>query len=149
MKKTILWAGAISIALCTLVSCASVPKEIPTDVSVDELKQKAYEFSAKGNYKAAEKYYETIIARFGMNSQILVASEFEIAHMYVKQKKYKTAEPMLNKILTYYEADTGLPGQYKKLAQLDLEKIQKHKNKLALKEAKKAEKKAKKAEKQK
>ena len=40
------------------------------------------------------------------------------------QKKYDKAKPILERVLSYYEVDsTNLPRQYKKLAQIDLDKI--------------------------
>ena len=110
-------------------SCTST-KEIPTDKTLEELKLTAYEYSAKGNYKASERYYSEIIARFGTDVTTLVSAKYEIAHIYIKQKKYKEALPLLNEVISYYDANQGyLPGQFNTLAQIDLKKVYDHENK--------------------
>ena len=128
MKKFIFITSCVAF-LALSFSCSSVPKEIPTDKTLEELKLQAYEYSAKGKYDASEKYYRTIIERFGTNVEVQVSCEFEIAHLYVKQKKFNKAEPLLNKVLSYYEIDPSLPAQYKKLAALDLQKVKDHNEK--------------------
>ncbi len=105
-------------------ACTSIPKDIPLDITAKELNQKAQECTAVSNYAGAEVYYKTLIQRFGMDISVLIPAEFELAHVYIKQKKYDNAKPLLEKVLSYYEVDsTNLPREYKKLAQIDLDKI--------------------------
>ena len=112
------------ITIIFVVSCASIPKDIPLDLSAKELNQKAQECTAAENYAGAEVYYKTLIQRFGMDTSVLIPAEFELAHVYIKQKKYDKAKPVLERVLSYYEVDTGsLPREYRKLAQIDLNKI--------------------------
>ena len=75
------------------------------------------------HYKAAG-LCSTIIKRFG-SILILVAAEYEIAHIRVKQKKWDEAQQMLERIVSYYEGTEAglLPPHYKKLALIDLDKI--------------------------
>ena len=128
---------SVMLLASVLTSCASNPKEIPATKTLEELKLTAYEYSAKENYNAAIRYYNEVIARFGTDTAVLIAARFEIAHIYVKQKKFKEAEPMLNEILAYYDsASFYLPSQYKTLAQIDLQKISDHKNKVNKKKSK-------------
>ena len=142
LKKRCIIFVATGLAVSLMISCSSVPKEIPQNANIEELKQKAYELTAKEQYAGAEKYYQTIIERYGMNAQVLISAEYEIAHLYVKQKKFNEAEPRVRKILNYYEvSDYSLPQQYRKLAELDMEKIENHKIKHELKKAEKANKK--------
>ena len=123
VKKTI-FIALVSFAIIFVVSCASVPKNIPLELSAKELNQKAQECTAAENYAGAEVYYKTLIQRFGMDTSVLVPAEFELAHVYIKQKKYDKAKPVLERVLSYYEVDNGsLPREYKKLAQVDLNKI--------------------------
>ena len=105
-------------------SCTSIPKEIPLELSAKELNQKAQEYTASEKYAGAEVYYQTLIQRYGMDISVLIPAEFELAHVYIKQKKYDKAKPLLEKVLSYYEVGaTNLPREYKKLAQIDLAKI--------------------------
>ena len=123
VKKTI-FIALVSFAIIFVVSCASIPKNIPLELSAKELNQKAQECTAAENYAGAEVYYKTLIQRYGMDTSVLIPAEFELAHVYIKQKKYDKAKPILERVLTYYEVDTGsLPREYKKLAQIDLNKI--------------------------
>ena len=98
------------VILGIFTSCTSIPKEIPLELSAKELNQKVY--------------YQTLIQRYGMDISVLIPAEFELAHVYIKQKKYDKAKPLLEKVLSYYEVGaTNLPREYKKLAQIDLAKI--------------------------
>lgn len=109
-------------------SCYSVPKDIPANLSADELILLAQTSYDEGNTKAAQAYYETIIIRYGDNKSLLVEAEYEIAHMKVKKKKWSQAIPDLQRILSYYDEEDGLnlPQEYKKLAQIDFAKIPEH-----------------------
>lgn len=128
--KKILFVTTIFLAVIFVASCASIPKEIPLELSAKELNQKAQECTAAENYAGAEVYYKTLIQRFGMDTSVLIPAEFELAHVYIKQKKYDKAKPVLERVLSYYEVDTGsLPREYKKLAQIDLDKIPQEENK--------------------
>ena len=124
--KKILFVTTIFLAVIFVVSCTSIPKDIPLELSAKELNQKAQECTAVENYAGAEVYYKTLIQRYGMDTSVLIPAEFELAHVYIKQKKYDKAKPLLEKVLSYYEVDaTNLPREYKKLAQIDLNKIPK------------------------
>jgi len=56
---------------------------------------------------------------------VLVAAEYEIAHIRIKQKKWVEAKEMLDRIVSYYDGTdlSVLPPHYKKLALIDLKKI--------------------------
>ena len=123
VKKSI-FVALTFLAIIFVVSCASIPKDIPLELSAKELNQKAQECTAAENYAGAEVYYKTLIQRFGMDTSVLIPAEFELAHVYIKQKKYDKAKPVLERVLSYYEVDNGsLPRQYQKLALVDLAKI--------------------------
>jgi len=108
-----------------LVSCSSVPENIPTDLSASELIQLAQSSFDKDNKKAAQAYYEAVIIRFGDNKSVLIEAEYEIAHMKIKEKNWDGAIPDLVRIISYYENDTTrtLPYEYKTLAEIDLAKV--------------------------
>ena len=123
VKKSI-FVALTFLAIIFVVSCASIPKDIPLELSAKELNQKAQECTAAENYAGAEVYYKTLIQRYGMDTSVLIPAEYELAHVYIKQKKYDKAKPVLERVLSYYEVDNGsLPRQYQKLALVDLAKI--------------------------
>lgn len=106
-----------------LISCLSV-KDLPNDLTEKQMQQQAHSYLDKGDYRSALLIYEEILVRFGDNLPSRVAAEFEIAHIHVKRKNWRKAEEMLTRILSYYEEDAyGLPGEYRKLAMIDMKKI--------------------------
>ena len=124
MKKTVyLILGFLSVL--AIFSCQSNQVVIPSDANATELTKKAQLAYDSGNTKAAKEYYEAIIERFGDDTETLIAAKFELAHLYIKEKNYKKAKPILEEILGLYEADFSntLPPEYKKLAQIDFAKI--------------------------
>ena len=112
-------------SILVFFGCQSVPTDIQTDITEAELTKLAQAAYDNGNTKAATIYYETIIERFGDNPESFVSAKFELAHLLVKEKKYKEAKPILEEILGLYTEDfsNSLPPEYKKLAQIDLAKI--------------------------
>ena len=127
MKNTILTLLLGLFLVFALTSCQSVPSDIPADLTEAELFKLAQDAYDEGSTKAAAVYYETIIERYGSNLSTFVSAKFELAHLLVKEKKYKEAEPILEEILGLYtdEYTSELPPEYKKLAEIDLAKIQK------------------------
>ncbi len=124
MKRTRILIVTLA-AVLVLFGCQAVPKDIPPELSADELINLAQASYDKGNVRAAQTYYETIIIRYGDQMDKLVEAEYEIAHLKVKQKKWQQAIPDLQRVLSYYETDTtgSLPPAFKKLAELDMAKV--------------------------
>jgi len=108
-------------------SCASVPKEgnVPQDMEVIDLIQKAQEAFEINNYRGAKKWYEIVVKRFGDDLPTRIEAEYEIAHILVKQKKWKEAYKMLASLISIYETKDGMkmPPEFYKLAKLDYEKV--------------------------
>lgn len=126
MKKQFFYVVLATIFTIIIFSgCYSVPKDIPSDLSAEELIQLAQSSYDDGNVKAAQAYYEAVIIRYSSDMALVVEAEYEIAHMKIKEKKWQQAIPDLQRILSYYESDYSgiLPQAYKKLAQLDLDKV--------------------------
>ncbi|MBE6344240.1 MAG: hypothetical protein J6B32_06115 [Spirochaetaceae bacterium] len=126
MKKQFFYVALATIFTIIIFSgCYSVPKDIPSDLSAEELIQLAQSSYDDGNVKAAQAYYEAVIIRYSSDMALVVEAEYEIAHMKIKEKKWQQAIPDLQRILSYYESDYSgiLPQAYKKLAQLDLDKV--------------------------
>ena len=122
--KFILFFSVIFISVI-LSGCQSTPSDVPYDLTAREIVQKAQNASNNGNNKAAEVYYRTLIERYGNDTAVYIEGNFEIAHIYVKQKKYAEAAGLLQEILSIYETSQPgqLPAQFKKLANIDLKKI--------------------------
>ena len=124
MKKTVyLILGFLTVL--AIFSCQSTQVVILADATETELTKQAQIAFDSGNSKLAKEYYETIIERYGDNTESLVIAKYELAHLYIKEKNYKKAKPILEEILGLYEADFSntLPPEYKKLAQIDFAKI--------------------------
>lgn len=115
------------LALCAvfmIISCNST-KVVPEDYTaaqIIQLGQNAYD-SLK--YADAEFYYNTVLERFSTEPAVFVEAKYELGHIYMKTKRYDKAKACFTEILEYY--DSGLygmlPGAYKKLAILELERI--------------------------
>ncbi|MEL3906671.1 MAG: hypothetical protein P1P65_06555 [Treponema sp.] len=115
------------ILTCVLASCMTVPKEsdIPDSATPADLTQKAQEAFDANNYRAAYAYYHIILKRFSSDEAVCVAAEYEIAHLHVKKRKWKEAQPLLEKIIAQYEGPSGiqLPPAYYKLAKIDYTRV--------------------------
>ena len=110
-----------------IFSCASMPKEenVPQEMEVIDLIQKAQEAFEINNYRGAKKWYEIVVKRFGDDLPTRIEAEYEIAHILVKQKKWKEAYKMLVSLISIYETKDGMkmPPEFYKLAKLDYEKV--------------------------
>ena len=129
MKKNYIQIISITVALfasaCFLSSCASQQKEIPADMTALEIIQQAQNAYDSGNIKLAEHDYQVLLQRFGNDTATYVEGRYEIAHIYLKQKKYYEASAMYQEIISIYENSIPgqLPGAYRKLAENDLATI--------------------------
>ena len=113
-------------AALTFYSCESTDKQaLPDDITDREIIQLAQNAIDKNKKDLAEYYYKVLLQRYGNYTYDYVEGRFELAHLYLKQKKYDQAVPMLEEILEIYDTSTpgSLPGEYKILAKLDLEKV--------------------------
>jgi len=122
-----LTAAIIAATVCAVISCASTPKEISSDMTAREIVQQAQTAYDNGNTALAEKYYTILLQRYGTDTAVYVEGRYEIAHLYVKGKKYREAVPILKEIISIYATATPgtLPGAYNKLAKNELSRIPK------------------------
>ena len=107
-------------------SCESLPKDPPpSDMSDREIIQLAQSAYDKNHYRVAEYYYKILLQRYGNYTNDYVEGRFELAHLYLKQKKYDIAVPMLQEIIDIYDTSVpgSLPGEYIILAKSDLAKV--------------------------
>lgn len=127
MKKILLTLTAV-FAVFALSSCATL-KEVPEDLSaaqILQLGQNAYEDS---DYKTAILCYETVIERYGTAAAVFVEAKYELAHVYLTQKKWDKAYQLYSEILALYdEAFSGdLPPAFKKLSKIGISQIPENK----------------------
>lgn len=122
--KQYIFIFTILLSFC-LIGCASVPTDIPQDLSAAELTQKAQTAFDNGNLKAAKVYYQTILDRFSDDTSAVCGAEFELAHLEIKNKNWSEAKTRLTTLINKYKEDTNsnLPREYLILAQNDLKKI--------------------------
>ena len=67
-------------------SCSSIPKEIPEDLTAQELIQKGQNEFENGRYKASFCYYNAVTERFMDNPAVYAEATYEIGHLFMKQK---------------------------------------------------------------
>lgn len=118
-----------ALIVCTFAGCGTIPDEskVPHEMAVVDLTQKAQEAFDRNNYRGAKAWYQIILKRYGTDISVRTAAEYEIAHILIKQKKWKEADSLLEEILSRYEAQGGmkLPPEFYKLAKIDYAKTRK------------------------
>jgi len=127
MKKLL-----ISLTLAVLFSACASTVNIGAELSPAELIQRANEAMDRNRYKVAIQYYEALRERNQSNLDLVITSEYHIAFIHYKQKKYEQARAELNAVLNYYnEPDAELlPQHFKRLSQIVIQTIdgkEKHK----------------------
>lgn len=125
MKKILLTSAAILFSFANFIACKSTQIEVPVEATNREIIQMAQTAYDNGKTNQALTYYDILLKRYGMDTATYVEGKYEIAHIYVKQKKYNLAKPILEEILGIYDSvQPGvLPGSFKKLASNDYTKI--------------------------
>lgn len=123
MKTKTLFITLI-LSLLAITSCNTV-KEIPSNLTADQMLQFGQNAYSDGDYTYAEKIYLSTIEKFGDDPLIYIETRYELGHLYLKTKDYKKAEINFKEILDIYnKVPKGtLPPAYKKLAQNGLETI--------------------------
>lgn len=119
------FATAVCAALAFIsFSCNSVPEEIPEDLDASQLIQLGQDNYDSSKYAAAEAYFTAVIDRYGNDAKHYIEATYELGHLYMKQKRYEEAITNFNEILEIYEsAPAGIPGAYRRLSQIELEKV--------------------------
>lgn len=118
---SLFFLGALFISLS---ACKSI-KEIPQDLTASQLLQRGQSYYDIADYKNAEACFLETIKRFGDDTNTYIEAKYELAHLYIKTKNYEKARPALEEILELYDyAPAGsLPASYKKLAQIEMDKL--------------------------
>ena len=124
MKKALI----ISIFALTLsasfIACTTI-RPIPEDLTAPQLLQEGQACFDNSDYKNAEAIFLATIDRYGDNTETYIEAKYELAHLYIKTRDYYKAYIALDEILEIYSyAMVGdLPASYKKLAQIEMDKI--------------------------
>ncbi|EMB24050.1 hypothetical protein [Treponema denticola] len=124
----------LTAAISLLFSCSSLPTDetVPANLTPIELNQRAQAELDNGSLRNALEYYKIVIKRYGSDASTRTAAEYEIAHIYISQKKWLEADDMLKAIIDRYEmaGGAGLAPKYLVLARKDYKRtqecIQKH-----------------------
>ena len=107
----------------TFTGCNST-KEIPDNLTAPQLLQRGQSSLDSSDYKAAEKYFLKTIELYGNDTNTYIEAKYELAHTYLKQKKYDKAYAIYSELLGLYDIyGTALPGSYKKLCQIGISQI--------------------------
>ena len=124
MNKFFCMSAVLCALLFTFVSC-NTTKEIPDDLSAPQLLQKGQVSLDAADYKTAERYFLKTIELYGDDTDTYIEAKYELGHLYVKTRDYKKAYFALDEILELYNyaAYGQLPAAYKKLAQIEMDKI--------------------------
>jgi outer membrane protein assembly factor BamD (BamD/ComL family) len=130
MVKRLRILAAFTFALIFSACASSV--NISEDMSPAELIQRAQESSDKNRYKLAMQYYQALKERNLSNIDLVITSEYEIAFIHYKQKKFQQAKNELTDVLEYYNTpdEELLPQHYKKLSKIVIERIESREKKL-------------------
>lgn len=143
MKHTnIIFIGTM-IALAAIAFSCNTNKPIPDDLTAKELIQRGQEAFEKGRTKQSLSYFNAVVDRFGSEPALYVEARYEIGHLYMRNKDYEHAVPVLEELTALYaNSPVGtFPAAYDKLAKLELEKVPKEKRD-AIREKVQAEKEA-------
>lgn len=90
------------LAGLALVSCNTVPTSISTDLSPQEYFRTAQTYSDRGNYLAAQFYYETFIQRFPNDKPHIAEAQYEIAFIQYKLKDYAKSKQLFEDLVNRY-----------------------------------------------
>lgn len=105
------------------ISCMSI-KEIPLEKTSAQIIQMGQDASTSGYYKSAIFCFNTAIDRYGTDPNVFAEAKYELAHIFIKQKKYEEAYDIIMELQNIYDYyPTVLPPAYKKLANIALAKI--------------------------
>lgn len=122
MKKTIFILTAL-ITSAFMISCTTI-REIPEDKTPAQIIQMGQNAASLNDNKNAINCFSTAIDRFGSDPKIYVEAKYELAHTYSKQKNYDKAYPIYVELLDLYASNTAaFPPAYKKLCQIEINKI--------------------------
>lgn len=106
-----------------LFSCKTI-KEIPEEKTAAQIIQMGQNAAAINSFTDAEFCYKEALKKFPEDMNIFVQANYELGHIYTKQKKYEKAEKAFNSILNLADENPyTVPPKYIKLCKMGLERI--------------------------
>ncbi|TVQ26099.1 MAG: hypothetical protein EA383_06560 [Spirochaetaceae bacterium] len=105
-RTALAWATVIFI-----FGCATVPTDIPEDLTAPELFQRAQEAIDQSNFRAADVYYQTALDRFGDSPDVAVVAEYELGFLRYRQGDLEGARPYFEAVLRRYEGSSQAQAQ--------------------------------------
>lgn len=131
--------GTAFVAASLFCGCQSAPKEIPDDLTHSQLIQRGQDALANGNKVAADAYFIACLDRYGEDLKCYTEARYELAHSYYVQHKYALAKKMFTEIIGIFDDPSAVykvQPKYKKLAEIELNKIKAIEEKAKSKEEK-------------
>lgn len=115
----------VLIAACLVLAACKSTQEIPEDLTAEQLIQLGQDAYGESNYKNAERYYEIVITRYGLNTDKYIEARYELGHLYLKEKKYEKAYDTFKEIEDLYaSAGSGsVSPSFNKLAEIGMKQI--------------------------
>ena len=109
----------MTVFVMGVVSCNSGPIQVPEDMPPTKIIQRAQEATDTNRYKVGIQYYQILLERYGDINEYYVMSEYEIAFIRYKQKRYTEARKGFENLLVLYSAEGGetLPPQFRVLSE--------------------------------
>jgi outer membrane protein assembly factor BamD (BamD/ComL family) len=114
-----------ALALCLAVSCKSVPDPNTPSMTAPEMIQKAQDASDRNRYNLALQYYQAVLQYHPDDRENVCQSQYEIAFIHYKQKKYAEAAKEFNDLLAQYQGPNAelLPQAYSILSNIVMQEI--------------------------
>lgn len=107
-QKPIQFLILLTLILAAVLSCATLSREIPSDITAGELFQKGQDaYNEYDDLETAVYFYEEYLSRFPDDMQKVVEVEYEIAFIYYKEKQYDEAETRLLKLIDRYSDESA------------------------------------------
>ena len=104
MKRT----AILIILTALLLSCRTVPVDIPEDLGPREYFQRAQEAVVERNdYDTALRYYSTFVSRYPDDIQNRVQAEYEIAFIYYKKNDLEQSKVLFEELLETYRGEVA------------------------------------------
>ncbi len=124
IKITLFFSLLLTVSFA-LTSCQTL-EPVPEGLTAKQLIQKGQDSYNTGNYPQSLRYCNAVLERFSDEDlPLYIEAKYEIGHIYMKQKQYSYAKPVFEEILDIYSKviPGEIPAAYKKLSEIELEKI--------------------------
>jgi outer membrane protein assembly factor BamD (BamD/ComL family) len=111
----------VLIGVFVTIGCATVPTEVPEDLSPAELLQRAQEFADSRNYQAALAYNQAIMDRFPEDRVSYITAQYHRGLFHQRNGDFEIAIEQYEIILARFQAETNLPNWIRILSERRLE----------------------------